>query len=121
MNEEKNIPWPLLFGIAGFLDLFSFVIDLITAIPIIGWVLGPIVNGSVSIIAGLSFWFYFLWKGHNFWKGALGTTIVESIPFLNMLPTWTAYVAGAYLKIKGMQIPAVQKLGFAAKIAGKII
>ncbi|OGD29770.1 hypothetical protein A2833_01745 [Candidatus Azambacteria bacterium RIFCSPHIGHO2_01_FULL_44_55] len=121
MNEEKNIPWTILFGIAGFLDLISLGISLITLIPIIGWILGPIANISVTIIAGFSFWIYFLWKGHNFWKGALGSTIIESIPFINMLPAWTAYVAGAYLNIKGLQLPAVQKLGFAAKIASKII
>lgn len=116
MNEEKNIPWTLLFGIAGFLDALSYLVALVTLIPIVGWVLGPIAGASISILAGLSFWFYFLWKGHNLWKGALGTTFVESIPLLNMLPTWTAYVAGAYLKIKG-----VEKLGVVSKFLTKAI
>ena len=116
MNEEKNIQWSILFGIAGFLDLISYVITLVTLIPIIGWVLGPIANISVTIIAGFSFLIYFLWKGHNFWKGALGSTIIESIPFINMLPAWTAYVAGAYLKIKG-----VKNLGVISKFLTKAV
>lgn len=116
MDEEKNIPWALVFGIAGFLDLISFVVSLITLIPIIGWVLGPIANVALTVIAGFSFWIYFLWKGHNFWKGALGATSIESIPLLNILPAWTAFVAGAYLKITG-----VEKLGAVSKILTKAI
>lgn len=121
MDEEQNIPWAILFGIAGFVDLLAYLITPVTLIPFVGWILGPLAGGMLSIVTGFSFWLYFLTKGHNFWKGGLGTTIVELIPFLNMLPTWTAYITGAFLKIKSMQLPAGQKLGFATKIANKII
>lgn len=116
-QQGEAIFWPLVFGVAAFVDLLSVIANLIFLIPFVGWILGFLMEGSISIFAGLGFWLFFYLKGHKgFWKGSAGTTIVEMIPILSVFPTWIAFTLGAYAIIKLGRIPLLSKILKKAKI-----
>ena len=80
---------------AIFADLLSFVVSWVPAI-------GQVMNPVISFVFALSLWFWLALNGLGF-KGALGSgasMVIETIPFLQMLPPFTAMVVIIYLRQK---------------------
>ena len=76
-------------------DVLSFILSII---PIIGQVANPI----IMFIFALSFWLWLAIKGLG-WQGIVGggsSMIIEVIPLLQMLPSFTLMVVVFYIKYK---------------------
>lgn len=76
---------------AGCLIVFSGLIDLAQAVPLVGWLLSPLAAVAGGII--LYIWYKIL--GINFSDSIkrflilIGQWLIELIPILNILPAWT--------------------------------
>ena len=90
MENEPKKSNTLIIGTALF---FDFALGLIGLVPLIGqasaWIF--------SIFPLMTFWLWFKIRGMNFMtpKRALtlpGAYIIEALPFINILPGWTAAV-----------------------------
>ncbi len=124
--------------IAIILLLVAIVFDLVQAgISLVGGVaagtgVGVVLTAAaavgtpmLTILAGLTFWLWFrlLKVKYNSPKKALffgGSTLIEFIPFLNALPTWTALVVGTivislYEDIAEKQIQENKDTGYTGK------
>lgn len=123
--EERKIDFITAASIMLFamsIDGSEAMFDLVSAVPIVGWFLGPPISIYISIAGGvgLASWFFYL--GVPF-VGRLGTAaIIEVIPFVNAVP---AYSAAAMLTILaannetlGGLLSIVTTGGAAAKVAG---
>jgi len=102
MNDEVNDKKPLL-RIGAFTSVFMVVIALVYdgtqalidlfTLGLLGWIINPLID----LWAFLTFFLWFNLKGVSFARPSKaltlgGTTLIEMIPFLNDLPTWTAGV-----------------------------
>lgn len=87
-----------------YLDKTTFFLMLGTAILLdcITWI--PILGTVVNIVATLGFWFWFRIHGIKFNKNRVTTfaigSIIEIIPFLQILPAWTATIIVMYFQSK---------------------
>ena len=95
MNEEKiesSTKW-LMVGVAFLIDCFQIGINLFPIIgPIIGFLLDPI----VSIVALIVFWIWFNKNGINIytgktWGGTFAAMVVEILPGFGIIPGWTIW------------------------------
>jgi len=90
---------------AIFADLLSFVVSWVPAI-------GQVMNPVISFVFAMSLWLWLAFNGLGF-QGAIGSgasMVIETIPFLQMLPPFTAMVVIIYLRQKAKE-----------KISGKIV
>lgn len=95
----------LMLMVALFADLLSFVISWV---PLVGQFLNP----AISFFFAMSLWLWLAFNGLGF-KGALGSgagMVIETIPFLQMLPPFTAMVVIIYLRQKAKE-----------KVVGKVV
>lgn len=93
MNKESKISETtafLMIFTALFFDAFQ---------ALIGWVpfVGNVMAGIIGFFAFMTFWLWFHMKGIKMMTpkrfGSLGLgTIIEMIPFINILPAWTLVV-----------------------------
>jgi len=85
-----------LIAAAVITDILQSLVDLLVFIPAVGiilsFVLGVIIDISAMIIFGM--WFSILGVSlvGRYPLGFLGTSILEIIPLLNILPGWTMFV-----------------------------
>ncbi|MBI5003792.1 hypothetical protein HZC00_01725 [Candidatus Kaiserbacteria bacterium] len=87
----------LLFASALIVDGVQALVDLLVLIPGIGIVLAFALGVVVDVSACFLFGFWFSHLGlpllTRYPLGFLGTLVIENIPGLNSLPTWTLFVA----------------------------
>jgi hypothetical protein len=88
-NKEPDISFGtsfLMLGTAILFDVFQFLVELIP-------VAGQILSILITIVAWATFYLWFKIKGIKFTKtkkfAFVGGFIIEFIPIINMLPTWT--------------------------------
>jgi hypothetical protein len=105
MEEPKELTNVM----AGAMIMFALFIDaiqaLLTLLPIIGWILAPVAG-----VAGLII-FYFWLKNYGIKfssprqaKRLVVGFIVEMIPLLNALPTWTLAITLIVMKEKAKNL-----------------
>ncbi len=91
-SSEKHLDKTTFFLMLG----TAILIDCITWIPILGTI--------INIVATLGFWFWFKINGIKFNKNRATTlaigSIIEIIPFLQILPAWTATIIVMYFQSK---------------------
>ena len=84
-----------MLAVALFADLLSLVISWVPAV-------GQFMNPVIAFAFALSLWFWLALNGLGF-QGALGggaSMVIETIPFIQMLPPFTAMVIIIYLRQK---------------------
>jgi hypothetical protein len=99
MNKQHsigNFATAFLIVMAVCIDVLQALIDVLSVIPIVGFVLAFMLSVFVDICA----WFFFaiafthinvpIMKKHPL--GFIGTLIFENIPICNALPGWTLFV-----------------------------
>lgn len=100
MQEKKGLnnttTW-LMIGTAIFFDALQALLTFI----FMGWL--------VSVFASLTFWLWFRLHGISFMKPKRlltfgGASLVELVPFLSIIPAWTAAVAYLALETKVMAV-----------------
>lgn len=67
---------------------------------LVGWIpyIGNVIAGLISFFAFMTFWLWFHMKGVKMMTpkrfGSLGLgAVIETIPFINLIPAWTMVVA----------------------------
>ena len=114
MEEEKpqhkisNVGFGLMLAFAALCDLISFGL---TFVPPIGQILNPILGFVFNMI--LWFWTAARGLGSKGAKAAAISWIIEWIPFIGALPTFSAAVVGLVIYSRALEkipIPAVQQL-----------
>lgn len=89
------------FGVAFLMVIAALVTDVLQAalelIPFLGIFLSWLVD--IAAIIGFSMWFNHF--GHSLMRerplALMGTTLVEAMPFVNMVPAWTFFVVTSIL------------------------
>ncbi len=114
----------VMLGVAAICDAISFGLSLLTILGGIGLILNDIFVFCVNI--GIWLWTFF--KGMGF-KGALAggaSTVIEFIPVLNALPTFTAEIVALFIysrvteKALGKIAAESKTLSSAVKVAKKV-
>lgn len=129
MNEETNkyklsaTTMALIGSVALFYDLVQALFDLLHFIPFLGNLLASVFTAIISVIAWMTFYFWFKLHGIHFntAKRALtlgGGFLIELIPVLNILPAWTLAVVLIFLTTKVPIIKKVSDVGQATKGKG---
>lgn len=98
---SKTTFW-LMVGVAIFFDLIQIILTLLAV--------GIVADSLITVVAGLTFFLWFKLKGVQFNNSkkiltAGGSFLVEAIPVLNVIPTWTISVI---LTALGEKIPIVK-------------
>ncbi len=102
--SKSTFIWMLIVAIIA--DVISIAITLIIGV-------GQILNPIFSFVVALTFWLWLAFKGLGF-QGAFGggaSMVVETIPFLQILPPFTLMVVSIYArtKVKGI-LPGAEAL-----------
>jgi hypothetical protein len=110
MEQEKELPNGtaiLMIGTAILLDCIQALTGLV---PIIGQIIGWLVDA----VALFGFWLWFKMHGISFSKKKRGLTLgigalVELIPLINILPAWTLAVVRLVLTTKTKKLTPLAK------------
>ncbi|MEK7500851.1 MAG: hypothetical protein AAB642_01870 [Patescibacteria group bacterium] len=114
MDEEKpqhkisTVSFGLMLGFAALCDLVSFGLQFI---PPVGQILNPVLGFIFNMI--LWFWTSQKGLGSKGAKAAAISWIVEWIPFIGALPTFSAAVTALFVYSRALEkipLPAVQQL-----------
>ncbi|MBI4709336.1 MAG: hypothetical protein HY764_03995 [Candidatus Portnoybacteria bacterium] len=93
------------FALVGMLCVVKDSLDVVCTLSVFLAVLVTIINLPITAIL----WFWCFWKLHKFpSKRFIGASLVEFVPVLGALPTWTFFIITLYLE-EGGYLPGFLK------------